>query len=233
MSPEYWRSPDGQKVAAGTVALLAVFGLAACGGGDGADKTAKEQGTATASRGEIDPVVQVDEVVREFAGAVPGTNIYAALVTTEADDADGTGGEDAFVYLCDGAAIAQRFFQVEGNKTRFENFNGGTVSVKVADGQATITGKLNDGTQVDFTIPEVDPDGQPGLYFAGDQELGAEPGDYAGWIVLADGSQRGNAVIGGTVQQAGTLDPGSLTVTGSPLVQVRPKLQGFFIITFP
>lgn len=228
MSPEYWKTPEGKKVAA-VVASLLLAGGAACGDDDGGDEatgdrqetTTSQQTTTSSSDGQHDVLIEGD-VSREFAGVVEGTDIYASVVLTESED----GEEDALVYLCDGGQVAQLLTRDEGeqgDEFQLSNANDSRVTVTIEGDQVTGTGTLADGTEVSFTLPEIDANGEAGFYIAPNEDVGGGVGDYGAWIVLPDGTQKGNIVIQGNVQAGGQLNVATGTVTqpAVPVMQVR------------
>jgi hypothetical protein len=226
MSPEYWRSPDGRKVAATLIAVM-TFGAAACGDdGDGGETADRPEGATTAPAGGRTILVDATEVTREFAGVIEGAEIYGAVALTRSDD----GEQDAIAYFCDSSQVAELLTRDEGDggdEFRLANPGGSDVTVTLQDGEATGTGTLADGTEVTFALPELDADGQAGFYVAFDEEVGGGLGDYGGWIVLPDGSQRGNLKFAGMVQPGGQINPATGVVTGTPVISLEARPQGF------
>lgn len=122
------------------------------------------------------------ETGRVFVGAVPGTEAYLAVVT----GADGA----AAGYLCDGEAVGALLSgTVADGAVRLQGARAGggfELTGRVADDAVTGTVML-DGVPRDFRAePAV---GDAGLYLG--TSAGGAGGPWAGWVVLADGSQRG------------------------------------------
>jgi hypothetical protein len=137
-----------------------------------------------------------------FVSQIAGTESFIGLVTD---------GRAVVAYVCDGQSVSHWF---RGGVT------GGTLNLESAGGarlQATVAETVVQGQ---FTLPgaaalafSADPAIEPaGLYRA---EHEADDGRYiAGWVVLADGRQRGlvNMITDGT---AGISDGTSNTIAGS------------------
>lgn len=228
MSREHWRVPEGRK------ALLALVGIAAAAPGCGDDDGADEQETATTTQAEqdarqgftgADVVRDVDPIrdealadYSEFVGAIDGTNIYVAIIAATSNEGDPV----AVGYACDGRKVAEVLAGPGGDSLELASEAGAVLTGALENGTASGTLRLQDGRTLDFEAEEVDPEGTAGVFFTNRQVDRDFVGDYGGWIVLPDGSQRGSIRMGTVVLSGGTLDPR----TGSVATQGREVLAG-------
>jgi hypothetical protein len=136
--------------------------------------------------------------VLTFAGKVPGTNAYLAVVSR---------GGQIEAYVCDGAKISSWLSgKVEGNTFRAANKTNevtltATRTQTKLSGTVTLSGKK-------IAIATMQAAWPSGLYKA----VGLTEGpDYnpvlTGWIVLPDGTQRGAAKVGITITAVGAVNP--------------------------
>lgn len=209
--PDFWGTDDRRKAAAILAALM--VSAAGCGDGDNEQARTEPSGTQEA-RGKADRAKAFLTVrtsdYREFVGRIEATDIYVALVL-------GTRQDKTFglFYACDGDDIAERFrIRTDGDRLRFSSAKGGSGRATI-DGD-TLTGSftLANGESHDFTAESVDPDGKAGLY-ASDAAIDGRTlrraGDWGAWIVLPDGSQRGNISLATQVQPGGQLNAATET----------------------
>jgi hypothetical protein len=212
-----------RRISAAIAATAVLVPVSACGGDDDDDAAASD-GTATSGSTATptaagDPtttfanVVDDDRIVTtEHVGAIAGTDIYAAFALSKLQD-DGT-FDGGIAYFCDGSSVASWFRLVDSaSSLTFENAAGQRFDATLAgDGTVTATVTLA-GTEYEVVATEVDADGDAGLFLADqvlDPDLAAD--ERAGWIVLADGSQRGAIRTGDLVQAGSTLSAGSTQV---------------------
>ena len=140
---------------------LAVVGLAACGGS-----------------GE-----KKEEAVASFASAVEGSDAFVGVVVDQTEDR-------VLAYVCDGKSTGTWFSGAPSED--------GTLALTATDG-ARLSGRIADGALSGTVTLAGDPSPRPfhsksvsapaGLYRARGEGRG-QPA-VGGWIVLADGSQRG------------------------------------------
>jgi hypothetical protein len=226
VSPEYWRSPEGQNVAAVVTALLMAGGVAACGDDGGDDRARDRPGQTQPGRAGRVELVTAEKSAdqREFVGTVDGnpTLYVAVLLFSDA------GKDHASAYLCDGAATAQLFLGSGGSQLDLASRRGGEVTATVENSTVKGTATLADGTNVQFSANEVPADGAAGLYgVTGEEDPSFEGTDYGAWIVLPDGTQRGAIQLNNQVQPGGQLDPASGAVTLPAGQMLRPQSTGF------
>lgn len=127
-------------------------------------------------------------------GRVSDSEAFIAVVST---------GSKAMAYVCDGAKISLWFtgaVSADGS-LEVKQASGAKLSAKLSGGAATGTLELEAGKPLGFRTEAVRE--AAGLYRArttlgGNVYLG-------GWIVLANGEQRGNVVGGGTLFERVTL----------------------------
>jgi hypothetical protein len=125
-----------------------------------------------------------------IAAAVNGSQAYVAVYAYKADK---RGRRDVVGYVCDGAQMAEWFskHRVTGNTLTLASDGGAHLNAKLTTKSATGTVTLTDGTKLSFTAaPVTDP---AGLYRA-EQTIAGQP-YLGGWIVLPDGTQRGEVKI--------------------------------------
>lgn len=161
-----------------------------------------------------------------FVGAVEGSDTYLALISD---------GEQVTGYLCDSDQISRWLDSTE--------IDDDTVELVTRDGEVLGTAQLTDDGGVEGEIDldgatrafDLEPaSGEGGLYRAtveGGGQLGAE----AGWIVLADGAQRGatnqfvQSGVDIAVEPAPALDPAAPTVQLGAASAPAHKLTPGFI----
>lgn len=147
--------------------LFVMLALVACGG-------SKAAPTNTAA-----PAAAANAIPNSFVGTVPGTDAMIALTTT-----NGT----SLSYVCDSKQIATWFKgSVTNNALDLTAANGNhlkaTLSATGATGTVTLSGK-------DFPFTAAPSTGDGGLFRAEQTANGANV--VGGWIVSADGQQRGS-----------------------------------------
>jgi hypothetical protein len=211
MSADYLRAHQARKAAATLAALVAV--ASACGDGDGGGKAGKEKEPERESgrRGAFSgaDVIKSQQPIhehalsnwKEYLGVIQGSDIYIAIHTFTDEE-----GEKALVYLCDGQNTAELFGGIGGRKLDLKSKDGSAVTATVEDDAVSGTLTLNDGRSLEFKA-EADASDTAGLWFSNTNVDDAFAGeDWGGWIVLPDGSQRGNLRLAGVVMPAGQLD---------------------------
>ena len=179
-------------------AVCLVLGLAACGGDDEVDAAAE----------------------RTYVGTVDGTDAYIALVSD---------GKQVSGYLCDGTPKAVKVCRWLDNA----ELTGHNAELGERPHHFLVEARLGD----DEAVGEVEPypkaysftaeaaSGEAGLYRANGEAVRAPPAGSgrpelrsfveAGWIVLADGTQRGGVAISDPntdLRPAPILDPTTLDV---------------------
>jgi hypothetical protein len=226
-----WRSPaEFRKLAAAIAAVVAVSG---CGDDDEA-----AEGPSTTARppegGKPDAGPQlrqghgVSEATGAYVGKVTGKpDIYASVTTLR--NVDGEGREFAAVYLCDGKEVAEILLglvRTEGKITAVSR-GGGNVALERQGSKYVGSGVLGNGTRVMFVASSVEVEGPAGFYLAtSEHDRSFRTGDYGGWVVLPDRTQRGAIVQKGTVMPGGTLDTSTRVVSvGSRTI--RPGSERF------
>lgn len=205
----YMRARIGRAPLAALFAVLAAALVAAC---------ASPGATPPAATTAQAPTPPAAETVRTFVGTLEGTDALLGVVVD---------GRRALAYVCDGVPGVP----VGTTPTTQAWFNGASdgraVDVSTPDGRLVLqltdtamTGTLSTGgREVAVTGSAVS--GDAGLY-RGESESG--PRSLAGWIVAADGSQRGGVGTEGGVR-LGTvkLDPRlttTLPLTNSALLRI-------------
>jgi hypothetical protein len=152
-------------------------------------------------------------MAREYVGRIDGTEAYIGIATFSDDF--------AVAYVCDGADVAWWLIgQIDANGDLDMEPDGarhlvGTAAAGVASGMVTLGGQSR-------TFQALEPQANAGFYGAADSVDGL--GYEGGWILLADGTQRGAVVSGGTVVSNPTLTPSSGSVqltSGSSLIVDR------------
>jgi hypothetical protein len=120
-----------------------------------------------------------------WVARVEDTNAYVAVVV---GTGDGDRRRPAAVYVCDGAELAG-WFSGATRRARLDLSadTGGAVVARITKPKVTGTVTLADGTRLSFRARRAK--GDAGLYRAQDTIDGTEY--LGGWIVLADGTQRG------------------------------------------
>jgi hypothetical protein len=125
-----------------------------------------------------------DEGPARYVGAVSGTDAFVAAVTD---------GERVVAYVCDGvpgekAATVQAWFDgaSDGRRIDVPGVRGGRLLGRLADDAMSGTVVLPDGRRLSYRMPRAR--GSAGLY------RGEAEGVLAGWIVAADGRQRGSLI---------------------------------------
>jgi len=194
MGPEMSRSLLGRRTSglALGMAVLLVLGAAGCGS-DG------------------DPITQSDTVIPEledrgdpgFVGQLEGTDAFVAVVS---------GGGQMVAYVCDGDADIAEFFEgptAEDGSFELSNDAGAEIRGGPAedgyDGEVSFVG----GDRHSFSAVAAGDDG--GLFRV--QGAEAESSEVsAGWIVDADGNERGSLRVGGARRAAPRLPGATLTV---------------------
>jgi hypothetical protein len=143
-----------------------------------------------------------------FAGAVQGSQAYVAVYAHKPDK---KGRRDVIAYVCDGAQMAEWFskHRVKGNTLTLASHGGAHLKAKLTKKTATGAVTLADGTKLTFTAALV---AEPAGLYRAEQTAG---GDHylGGWIVLPDGTQRGDIKRNGII---GSGSPG--LVTTNPMV---------------
>lgn len=146
-----------------------VLALVACGGSSPTATSAPAATTASAAGAGIP---------NSFAGAIPGTDAFIALTTN---------GGTSLSYVCDSKQIATWFSgPVSGNAIDLTAANGDHLKATLAATGATGTVTLG-GKDLPFTAPSSGANG--GLFRAEQSANGTNV--IGGWIVAADGQQRG------------------------------------------
>lgn len=216
-------APSARRRVAWAVALTAAVVLAGCGDDAGSGDSPTQANQATALKGT-------------FVGEVDGTDAYVALIS------DGT---RVLGYLCDSKKLS-RWIDVapirDGAASLSSRAGDDLGEAMISDGRVSGTVTI-DGEQHAFRAERAS--GEAGLYRAAriDQEDGklSEGEVEAGWIVLADGTQRGATNVGTTstvlVKSAPTLTLSSTTVnlniSGTSLKTAYNELRGITPIPIP
>ena len=180
------------RIARWTAVLALALVVAGCGDDD--DTGAADTTDSTEAAPEA--------VGGSFVGAVEGTHAYIAVVT----DPDG----DAVAYVCDGdegaAATVAAFLEGTVTDGQLDLAPAqdvevtGTVDGDQAEGTVTIAGEEHAFTAAAAEVPA-------GLYRAAESVDGDEV--TAGWVIAADGTQRGALRRAGQLQPVGYIDPGT------------------------
>jgi hypothetical protein len=193
-----------RKTRAWVIAAVVLAGLAtACGGGDSVDDQTPG------------PQPGGPRLADQWAGKVDGTNAYISVFTLD-------NGETG-AYLADGDQIAALVLGTlqGGNLDLGPNDDGVTVKGTVADADVTGTTTI-DGQEHSFSATRAT--GEAGWY-RGRTTVGGELAT-AGYIILADGTQRGAVRQGDQVLGAPEFDPSSPTITaGGVSVNVVPVAE--------
>lgn len=218
-------SPETRFVPARRRAILALIGMAAAAAGCGdddegatepVDEGAQAEDTLRQAFGGADVVRDADAIreepladYAELVGEIDGTDAYVAIVGFTSEDGDPV----AIGYACDGKRIAEVLAGSGGSDLELQSEAGAALTAEIGDGTATGTFTTRDGRSFDFTAEEVDPEGTAGVFFTNRRVDDGFVGDYGGWIVLPDGSQRGSIRMGNVVLSGGRLDPQSGAVS--------------------
>jgi hypothetical protein len=195
-----------------TMVTVAALGAGGCGGDDDEEKPAQGttdqagQETTEAERGAEAGTEQgttgakrKPRLARQWAGKVHGTDSYISVFTLT----DGQTG----AYLADGKQIAV---------LALGSLEGGRLSLRAKDG-TTVTGTANGSVSGSVLLEDEQyrfsgerTSGEAGWYRARKQ-VGGKP-VAAGYILLADGSQRGAVRRGDEVLAVPKFDPQSPTI---------------------
>jgi hypothetical protein len=196
--------------------LLAItWGTVGCGNG-GTETEEGRQRQEQSPRGEEPQATEAarPRLADQWAGRVEGTNAYISVFTLD----DGQAG----AYLADGQRIATLVLgRIENGMLDLEPARGttvtGTAQGDMVQGTATI-----DGSQYAFSAERAT--GTAGWYRG--RATIAGQAVAAGYIILADGSQRGAVRRGEQVLATPTFDPGNpeIQVEGGS-VTVRPVAE--------
>lgn len=181
-----------------------VLALVACGGSSPTAPPAPAATTASAAGTGIP---------NSFAGAIPGTDAFIALTTN---------GGTSLSYVCDSKQIATWFSgPVSGNAIDLSAANGNHLKATLAATGATGTVTLG-GKDFPFTAPSSG--GNGGLFRAEQSANGTNV--VGGWIVAADGQQRG-AVNGRSQDNKDDITP------APQLVVAQRSSTGTWAVTHP
>lgn len=156
-----------------------------------------------------------------FVGAAQGSTAYVAVY---ADKADKKGRRKIVAYVCDSQQVAEWFDRknVKGNTLSLISDGGARLKATLTKSAATGTITLADGTKLSFAAARAT---EPaGLYRAEHTIVGQ---DYlGGWILLPDGTQRGDVKRNGSVLGFVAFDPSvSPTVMIAGVGTLTPELQ--------
>lgn len=176
--------------------------LGACGSGSAAQK---EEEAAPASEEEL--------VTETFAGVLPGSEAFVAVVTSPENN--------VLAYVCDNERIAEWFLgSVEDGSLDLASNSGARLRAEFTPGEARGTLTL-DGEEFPFTAEPVE--GESGLYRATKTVDGEEW--VGGWILLPNGEERGLAKSRETNQKQ---VPGTVfeQVAGSTLGEEANHIDG-------
>ena len=160
-----------RRVSLTALGILALsLALVACGGSSPTNTPAPAATTASAASTGIP---------NSFTGAIPGTDAFIGLTTN---------GGTSLSYVCDSKQIATWFSgPVTNNAIDLTAANGDHLKATLAATGATGTVTLG-GKDFPFTAPSSGPNG--GLFRAEQSANGMNI--IGGWIVTADGQQRGS-----------------------------------------
>jgi hypothetical protein len=245
VAPDYWRTPQGRALAAAVVGAAVL--IPGCGDDDSTNGDAAEPDGATDAsaqggrEGGLTSDVSGSNIVqepartepltdyREFVGQVEGSDLYVGLISLTSEGGDPV----AIGYLCDSADSAELLFGTADGELDLSSEAGTTLTGSIEGESASGTLTLEGGEPLNFTAEEVDPEGDSGVFFSNagiDESFEAE--DWGGWIVLPDGSQRGNTRVRGAVRPAPMLSPESLmAVSGGTSILVG-QVDQFIMRTF-
>jgi hypothetical protein len=153
-----------------------------------------------------------------WVARVEDSDAYVAVVVGKGD---GDRRRPAAVYVCDGAQLAEWF---SGSTRRARLYlsseTGSAVVARITKPKVTGTVTLGDGTRLPFEARRAK--GDAGLYRA-EKTVGAA--EYlGGWVVLADGTQRGAVRTVTAVVANPLIDPDNdFTVTVPNVGNLRPR----------
>lgn len=156
-----------------------------------------------------------------YVAPLPGTEVFLGLVV---DQVETPAGRAVVAYACDGGLVGEWFTgTVNGAETQLDSAGGARLALRLADGAASGTLTFADGIARTFTAPPAVGDG--GVYRA---EGVVDGGDVvAGWVVLADGTQRG--ALDGAAGPAPALGPPrSTALIGTTALPVSKIGSGSF-----
>jgi len=187
--------------------------LAACGdaSSQGSATTASSTPGAEAAatvEGSAEEILSKPLPTASAVGRVEGTDAYIAVVD---------GGEELTVYICDSALIALWFTASRvGTDFAGEHPSGATLTVRATatgfDGSVVIDGTTHTFAAATAVFPAGLWEGFDGI--SAGEALNVDKVGRFGWVVLADGTQRGAKVTLETTTAVGTLDPDTGTGDG-------------------
>ena len=145
-------------------------------------------------------------------GRVADSDAFAAVVSN---------GGQIVAYVCDSKDLTAAFRgEQDGDKFDLES-GGGRLQGELSDGGASGTFTSAEGKKYDFSTEKAS--GEAGFYAGRDGDK-----TWAGWIVLADGQQRGSVGNFKTFQPAPTLNPSaeSIRIRGTAIrvFQIQPGM---------
>lgn len=186
--------------------VLSLF--ASCGDGAATNDISTTAAESATVEGSAEEILSRPVPTASAVGKVEGTDTYIAVVDA---------GDELTVYICDSALIALWFTASQvGSDFAGEHPSGATVSMRATatgfDGSVVIDGSTHAFAATTAVFPS-------GLWEGFDGISAGEPIDVDkvgrfGWIVLADGTQRGAKVTLETTTGAGTVDPDTGTGDG-------------------
>lgn len=182
--------------------------LAACGDSSTKDSSSTVAESAATVEGSAEEILSKPVPTASAVGKVDGTDAYIAVVD---------GGDELTVYICDSALIALWFTAPRvGTEFTGEHPSGATVSVRATatgfDGSVVIDGTTHAFAAATAEFPSGLWEGFDGI--SADGPIDVDKVGRFGWIVLADGTQRGAKVTLETTAGAGTVDPDTATGDG-------------------
>lgn len=149
-----------------------------------------------------------------YVGALRGTDALVGIATR---------GSRVRAYVCDGRTVATWFDgTLDGDAADLAGTGGERLHVELGDGAATGSVTLGGGRRSTFAAEGAK--GDAGLY------RGAYKDATAGWIVLADGTQRGGVGTPATFAAAPRLTTtaildGRIAITPIPIPSAGPQLR--------
>lgn len=179
----------------GLAASLSVVACTTGGGDDGSSPGSTAAGPGPALRaglvGAPSPTRHTEP--GSWAGPVTGTDAVLAVVTD---------GSQVMAYLCDSAQRSSWFSgDLTGETAMLLNVNGDALALDFADADRSlaVTFAPAEGDPVDLTLAPTPADAPVPLYRA-EEVLADEEGKVlAGWVTLADGTQRGSITVSGAI----------------------------------